>query len=289
MLGGHMPSSKLKSFFLESYYIVTKHNMNCMSAQLTYAVIVTIVPFFAVIFAFIHSRRNFVSILDNYVDPFIVDNFGSNIGIEISEYVRTIILKIQITDISIISFASFLITVILLLLLLESIFNALLDAKDSQKYVISLLKCWLLLVCSPFLFILSTLRSQFLLAVLDVTKKFVIREDIKFLTFTFGYLSQVMFFALLYYIMPSRRPKFTAAILGGFITTVALDALRYVNIFLVKHALAADTSQIYGSIPLIAILFFVWLRLVIFMVLIGFVFTTAYERVYHKHKRVKSA
>lgn len=278
-------SSKIKMFWQEAYFIASKHNMNCMSAQLTYGVIVAIVPFFAVLFAFIHSRRNFSTILDGIINPFIKDNFGASVGNEIAEYIRSIILHVQITELSIISFVSFLVTVILLLLLIESVFNALLDARNEKSFLKSLLKCWLLLAFSPFLFVLVTLRSDFLIATFNFANNFLIREDIKFLKIAVGYASQALFFSVLYYIMPSRRMKFSAAFIGACFTTIALDIVRYINVYLVKTALMADTTQLYGSVPLIAILFFVWLRLVLLIILIGFVISSAFERVFHPHKK----
>lgn len=276
----------MKMFWREAYFIANKHNMNCMSAQLTYGVIVAIVPFFAVLFAFIHSRKNFSTILDGIINPFINDNFGANVGSEIANYIRSIVLHVQITELSIISFVSFLVTVILLLLLIESIFNALLDAKNEKNFLKSLLKCWLLLALSPFLFVLDTLRSDFLIATFNFANTFLIREDIKFLRLIMGYISQAIFFSFLFYIMPSRRLKFSAAFVGASFTIVALEVIRYINIYLVKTAIMADTTQLYGSVPLIAILFFVWLRLVLLIILYGFVISTAFERVFHP--RVKN-
>ncbi len=274
-----MRLKKLKSFLKESYFILTKHNMSCMSAQLTYALIVAIVPFFAVLFSFIHSKKNFQEIINTIVAPFIKDNFGLKVGNDILEYITSVVTQVQVTELSIISLISLLVTVILLLLLLESVFNTLLDAKKEKNYFISLLKCWLLLVFSPFLFVLFAIRSRIFLTALDLADNIPIDSSAQIVSFILGYISQVIFYALLYYIMPSRRPRFTAAILGGVITTVSLDILRYINIYLVKSALSADTSQLYGSVPLIAILFFVWLRLVLYIILVGFVFTTAAERV----------
>lgn len=277
-------SKKMKSFWREAYFIATKHNMSCMSAQLTYAVIVAIVPFFSVVFTFVHSRKNFETILDAIITPFIMNNFGKNVGTEIINYIRSVVIQAQITELSIISLVSFLVTVILLLLLIESIFNALLDSKIEKNYLVSFLKCWLLLVFSPFLFVLVTFRSDFLISVLNLTQNFFAREEAKIVVTVFGYISQVLFFTLLYYIMPSRMPKFFAAMFGATITTIVLEVIRYINIYLVKNALAADTHQLYGSVPLMAILFFVWLRLVLLMIMFGFVFSTAFERVVYKQK-----
>lgn len=277
-----MTNSKFKLFWQETYFLATKHNMACMSAQLTYGVIIAIVPFFSVLFAFIHSRKNFDDFLDGMMRPFLQKNFGFQIGKDIADYISNIVVNAQISELSIISFVSFLVTSILLLLLLESVFNTLLDSKLRKNYFISLLKCWLLLTFSPFLFMLETFRSEFLIQAFNFADHFLISEDISFLRLAIGYLSQTIFFALLYYIMPSRSIKFLATFFGACITIVSLDVVRYINVYLVKSALTADTSQLYGSIPLMAILFFVWLRLVLYIILFGFVFSVAFERTFYK-------
>lgn len=277
-----MTNSKFKLFWQEAYFLATKHNMGCMSAQLTYGVIVALVPFFSILFAFIHSRKNFDNFLDGMMNPFLQKNFGAKIGNEIASYINNIVINAQISELSIISFVSFLVTVILLLLLLESIFNALLDSKFKKNYFISLLKSWLLLTFSPFLFMLETFRSEFLIKAFNFVDHFLISEDVFFLRMAVGYLSQTIFFALLYYVMPSKSVRFFAAFFGACITTISLDVVRYINVYLVKTALIADTSQLYGSIPLIAILFFVWLRLVLYIILFGFVFSVAFERTFYK-------
>lgn len=277
-----MTDSKFKLFWRETYFLATKHNMSCMSAQLTYGVIIAIVPFFAVLFAFIHSRKNFDNFLDGIISPFLQKNFGFTIGKDIANYINNVVVNAQISELSIISFVSFLVTIILLLLLLESIFNTLLDTKLKKNYFVSLLKCWLLLTFSPFLFMLETFRSEFLINAFNFVDHFLINEDIRFLRLLVGFFSQTVFFALLYYVMPSRSVKFFAAFFGAFVTTFSLEVVRYINIYLVKNALVADTSQLYGSIPLIAILFFVWLRLVLYIILFGFVFSVAFERTVYK-------
>lgn len=283
-----MTDSKFKSFWRETYFLITRHNMGCMSAQLTYGVIVAIIPFLSVLFAFIHSRKNFENFLDGIMSPFLEKNFGFKIGHEIADYINNIVVHAQISELSIISFVTFLVTIILLLLLLESIFNTLLDTRLKRNYLISLLKCWLLLVFSPFLFVLETFRSEFLIKAFDFANRFLIGEDVTFLRLAVGYLSQTIFFALLYYIMPSRSMRFISAFFGACITTVSFDVIRYINVFLVKRALIADTSQLYGSIPLIAILFFVWLRLVLYILLLGFVFSVALERTVHQNTDTQS-
>lgn len=281
-----MKLSGMRMFWREFYFIASKHSMSCMSAQLTYGVIVAIVPFLAVLFTFIHSRKNFESILHDYITPFIQNNFGANVGKEILNYIQSVILNLQLTELSIISLVSFLVTVILLLLLIESIFNTLLDAVSEKNIFKSLFKSWLIIAFSPFLFVLVTFRSSFLIQLFNLANAFLIREDIKFLSVLVGYLSQALFFSLLFYIMPSRQMKFLAAFFGACVTTIALDIIQYVNIYLVKTAVMADTHQLYGSIPLIAILFFVWLRIVLYVILLGFVFSTTFERVVYKKTRL---
>lgn len=271
---------KIELIVREFVYVLNHTHISRKSAQITYTFILSIVPFLAIIFTFIHSLNGFENILNEVFDPIIKRHFGGSIGADISGYLRTIIQNIQVKELGIISFATFSITVFLLLLQIEDIFDDIFGIHNKNSLFQRLVKCWVIITISPFLFSLASVKSDSLIQFLDL-EHITFFEDsaAKWVRFLIGMVFQSLAFIFAYYLMPSKRLHLKSVFIGGVIASILFEILKYVNIYLVKSSISADPSKIYGTMPLIAVLFFVWIRLVWVVTLIGAAFSIASQRV----------
>jgi len=271
---------KLELTFREFIHVVRHTNISTKSAQITYTFILSIVPFLAIIFTFIHSFNGFENILTEVLEPLMKRHFGENIGSQIVSYLKIIIQNIQIKELGVISFLTFSFTVILLLLQIEDIFDDILNIQNKNRLFQRLVKCWVIVTLSPFLFALSSVKS-------DSIVQFLSFENIYFFDYTFakwirffiGMGFQSIAFVLIYYLLPSKRMHLKSVLIGGIIASAFFEALKYVNLYLVKNALSNDPSKIYGTMPLIAVLFFVWIRMAWIVTLSGAAVSIASQRI----------
>lgn len=86
--------------------------------------------------------------------------------------------------------------------------------------------------------------------------------------------------------MPSKRLSVKSVLIGGVIASILFEILQFINIFIAKNALATD-RHIYGTMPIIAVLFFVWIRLIWLVILIGASFSIAAQRIIYYSNSLK--
>jgi membrane protein len=276
---------KIELILREFFYVLNHTNISTKSAQITYTFILSIVPFLAIVFTFIHSLNGFENILAAVFEPIIKRHFGEPIGDEISGYLQMIVKNIEVKELGIISFCTFSVTVVLLLLQIEDIFDDILGIQSKNNLFQRLIKCWIIISLSPFLFALASLKSDSLIQVLNLEHLYFFEDDVaKWVRFSIGMAFQSLVFILAYYLLPSKRLHLKSVIIGGIIASILFEILKYVNIYLVKSSLSADPNKIYGTMPLIAVLFFVWIRFVWIVTLAGAGFSIASQRILYFKK-----
>ncbi len=269
----------------ESLYIIKGANLNVKSAQITYTFIVAIVPFLSILFTFVHFLHGFENIFTETISPIIRKHFGFQVGSQISDYLQTIIKNIQVKELGVISFITFSITVIFLLLSIEDTFNSIMRIENKMSTFQRFLKCWIIITVSPFLLALAAVNSDPLLhLVRDNSPLFLEHSLVKSLRVILSMIFQALYFVFIYYVMPSKRLNFKAVLVGGAVASILLEILQYVNIFLAKSSMSTDPSKIYGTVPLIAVLFFAWIRLGWIVTLAGAACSLASQKILYFHK-----
>jgi membrane protein len=278
---------KIELIFREATYILKCSQVSEKSAQLTYISILSIVPLLAVIFTFVHAINGFNNIFIEILDPLIVKHFGNSIGLQISNYLQSIISNLELKELGIISFLTFLFTVILLILKIEDTIDEIMEFKNKVNIFNRIAKCCLIITITPFLFTIVLVKSDPFLSLISLRDFQILNTHaIKITRVTVGLLFQWIFFLFIYYIIPSKKVNFKSALIGGFVANILFELLQFVNVFLAKRALSTDPSHIYGSMPIIAVLFFVWLRLIWLIILTGASYTIASQKIiYHKNQK----
>ena len=267
---------KIEIIFRESFFILKYSRFSEKSAQLTYVSILSIVPLVAILFSFIHAFQGFNTLINEFIAPMITKHFGNHEGNEIIIYLNSIISNLKLKELGIISFATFLVTVILLVLKIEDNIDEIMEFKNKSKLFNRIVKCWLLLSITPLFFALASIKSDSFLKLIQVEENHYI---LYFFRVAFGLLFQWIFFAILFYIVPSKKINLRSAMVGGLVSNILFEILQFINVYFAKRALTTDPSHIYGSVAIIAVLFFVWIRLIWIIILIGASFSIATQKV----------
>jgi hypothetical protein len=98
--------------------------------------------------------------------------------------------------------------------------------------------------------------------------------------FASAFFVELLGFSLLYFVLPAKRISFSAALAGGLFAAVGFESLQWINnTSSEKFFREASLLQLYGSVPLLIVILFVWFRLVALVLLSGMVFTASIDRV----------
>ncbi|WP_233231299.1 YihY/virulence factor BrkB family protein [Silvanigrella aquatica] len=268
----------------ETIHILFNNKIFEKSAQLTYISILSIVPLLAIIFTFIHAINGFNSLFTKVIEPLIMKHFGSNAGTEITNYLQAIILNLELKELGVISFLTFLFTVVLLVFNIEDTIDEIMEFKNKMTMFNRISKCWLIITVTPFLFTVALVQSDSFLKLFTLYEfKIFDSFTIKIIREIIGWTFQWLFFIFLFYIIPSNKVRFKSALWGGLAANILFEILQYVNLLIAKRTLSTDPSHIYGSVPIIAVLFFAWIRLIWVIILVGASYTISTQKIlYHK-------
>lgn len=175
---------------------------------------------------------------------------------------------------SVVSFVTFLGTVIALLMNIEKCVNEIFDARRERGLVRKFFNYWVLMSFTPVVIGFSSVKSTQFLNNFEFAEQFLDPVShggiLNVARYAVGLLTQTAGFLALFAFLPARRTGFRSLLVGAVTTTALFEALQFVNLYLTRSALADSTAtEIYGTIPLIAVIFFVWIRLIWLVILLG--------------------
>jgi YihY family inner membrane protein len=259
---------KLRLVCRETKFLFEKEDVSTRSASLTYSVILSLVPLLAIAFTMFQFFGGLKVLMDQTLAPLIRDNFGKP-GDQIVGILQSFVENLSVSTLGPVSFATFLVTVIFLLLNIERHLNSIFHAKKERSFLQSSLNYWVLITLTPLVIVLSSTKSTELLSQFEFARELLDSFGVlKFITFTIGFIAQAFGFSFIYYMLPAEKPSKRAILITGLIASFSFELLQFINVFLTKRSLSDSSStQIYGSIPLIAVAFFFWLRLVALLLL----------------------
>jgi len=236
-------------------------NERCFSraAALAYTTLFSLVPLLAVSFAIFAAFPVF-SEVSNKVQQLIFDNFVTTSAQTIHDYLLSFIE--QTAHLSIVGMIFLLITAVLLVFSMETVFNDIWKVKTRRHGVAAFLLYWAVITLIPIvvalLTVITTYAMSFTLLEVSVVKQgfFMILP----------YVVTFMAFLLLYYSLPNCRVPFSSAAIGGIIATALLEVAKYG--FSVYTTNLANFKLIYGALAIIPI-FLMWLYVVWLIILFG--------------------
>ena len=251
------------------------------SAALAYSLILSFVPLLAIAFTFFNLFGGLKEFSESTLKPFILDYFEGNAAMQISVFIDTFILHLKTGTLGAVSFVTFFITVIGLLFSIEKTLNDIYEARNIRGVFRRILNYWVLTTLTPLVVVFSTAKYT------QILKNFPVMGDFIhgvggfwILKFVLSAIFQSLGFSILLMVLPARRIAWQASIVGGIVVSLLLEVLQEINIYLTHSAFSdASVSQIYGTVPLLAVVLFVWLRLMCVVFLAGATVALSIDRV----------
>jgi membrane protein len=255
----------------ETLHLAVSKGLVNKSAALTYTFILSIVPLLAIAFTFFKGFGGLQVLVDQTIKPLVATHFAANVAQQLSEFLDYLLGQLDTKALSVVSFVTFLGTVVALLMNVEGCLNEVFGARKERSVVRKFINYWVFFSFTPVIVALSSVKSTQIMSTLGFARETLDTFGLLgVLRYVFGMGVQLAGFLILYGFMPNRRTGWIPLLLGAATATLLFEGLQFVNVMLTRQSFSdSSTSAIYGTIPLLAVAFFVWIRLVWMVVLAG--------------------
>ena len=256
----HLFSSSFKLISQILHRFIQK-NCFAFASNLTFSTLLAIVPFMLVSVSILSIFPVFSQWTHN-IENFILKNFLPASAENIQMYFLTFLE--QTTKLSVVSIASLLLSVALVLFNIEQTFNAIWQVKHRRKGIISFLLYYFLVAFFPLLMGLSFALTNYFISfpfIAHIANKLAVI----FLWVVPFFISSTIF-TILYVIIPNCRVPIRYAVLSGTITGLLFEVAKYV--FSLYLHFFNTYKIIYGALAAFPI-FLVWIYLSWLLILLG--------------------
>jgi membrane protein len=258
----------------QSICLALRKPLGDMSASLTYTFTLSVVPLLAIGFSFFKLFGGLKNLLNNTVEPLLENAFPEDVSLQLLNFLNALVSKLDTSTLTAVSFTTFLVTVVALLRNIERCFNEIYDEKSARSILRQFTNYWFFISFTPLIVAFSVLKSsevsQNLVWLTQKLEEYGVSGVFPFARWLFSQFLQMSFFAVLFSVIPSKKISLQCVIASAIITNLGFECLQNVNWYLTKRSFSDPTAnQIYGSIPLLAVVFFIWIRLIWVTILAG--------------------
>ena len=253
------------------------------SAAISYNMILSVVPLLAILLSFFKFFGGLDILVESIILPKLFDLFNEQVAQVMAAYLRGFLGSLSSGELGAAAFLTLLLTVTTLMGAIEMAFNRVLEFESERPLVQRLLNYWLLLTLTPFVVVVSVSKSTELLGwVADLFPGAAVPEGFQnaaALRVVAAFAFECVGFTILYWVLPSRRVALRYAALGGLCAAIGFESLQWLNHAMTSRLFGdASLLALYGRVPIIAVVFFIWLRLVSVVLLLGMVVVVGAER-----------
>jgi membrane protein len=255
------------------------------SAALSYQIVFSIIPLFAVMLALMKAFGRLDSMAADVRD-FLLANQAPNIGPQIVASMNDVIEKMNARVISIVGFIVLMYTSVSLLSTIEDAFNRIWGVARPRGLLRKLMVYWTMMTIGPLLIAGSLVLTSF---VKNRAAYRWILENLPFanatILFVVPFLLTWVVFTAVYKIVPHTRVTFRAALIGALVAGTAWEILK--RLFVLYNAKVTGSYEVYGSLAAIPI-FLLWIYLSWVLVLMGaeVAFAAQHVRTYRRETEV---
>lgn len=251
-----------------------------VSSSLSYTSLIAIVPLFVIGLAIFSAFPGFTIIKDQFQD-FILKNFATGIGEEISQYfVGFLNASAQITTIGVVGLA---VTSIMLLSTIENSLNFIFKVYKPRNIKTKITLYWTVITLGPIL-----LGAAFSLRSYLFTLQSLMPEGISnsmYLGQMLPNLITMLVLVMVYVLVPNKKVKISNAFVGAFIAVILFWVLRKsFGILVIENA---TYKTLYGALATLPV-FLIWMYLAWSVVIFGAVVTAALEE-FQMHDNEKAS
>ncbi len=257
-------------YLLRTAFLAVENSINrellVRAAALTYQVVFSIIPLFAVMIALFKSFGGLERMAEDVRD-FLLRNLAPNIGEQMVRSMNDIIDRMDANAISIIGFIVLLYTSVTLLSTIEAAFNRIWGVRRPRGLMRRVTVYWTLLTFGPLAIAVSIAVSGF------VRNRAAYRWILDNVPLANATLLMVLPFVLtwfvftaVYKIMPNTRVAWRSAFAGALVAGTAWELLK--RLYVLYNAKVTAGYEVYGSLAAIPI-FLLWIYVSWILVLVG--------------------
>lgn len=242
------------------------HNCQSSAGALTYVTLFATVPVMTVTYAMFSIIPAFQSLGDQLQELIFTHFLPSNEG-EVSEYLKTF--SQQARQLSAIGVIFLMVSAYLMLKNIEKTFNSIWGVARGRRGMSNFLLYWAILSLGPLLLgaalAMSAYLTSFRLIMGDSELLGILQWVFKILPWILTWAA----FSLLFAAVPNCKVPVWHALIGGAITTVAFELLKWTFTLIVANS---SFSFIYGAFAALP-LFLLWVNIIWMIILAGAVIT----------------
>jgi membrane protein len=230
-----------------------EHKLLNSAAALTYTTLFAVVPLMTVAFAIVSMLPAFEGVgerVQQYVFEHFVPQSSAVVGERLSEF------SAQARQLSVWGTAFLVVTAFMMLVSVESAFNAIWNVTEPRRGLQRFLTYWAVLTCGPLLVVGGLLISSYLFSLPLVADIDTIGLRGKLLGYT-PILLNTAAFTVLYFAVPNCRVPFLHALLGGIFSMAVFEGAKSGFAWYVARANVAFIYGTFAAVPL----FLAWIYL----------------------------
>ena len=250
---------KISKIFIKNYF---SSDLSLLASNLTYMMLLTIFPFFAIVLGISKGFGLDEIILKQLTSLVNQNETMLNYIIDVTNNIINTAKGGILTGLGVIILVY---SVISMLNLLEDTFNNIWNVKDSRSYKDKLISYIAIVFIAPLFIFLIIASSSFILNILMKyfgNIPFIAQITVKILN---GLLS-IIFILGVFVLIPNKRVQFIPALIGSMLTYAGL-IITY-NLYMLLQTSISNYNLIYGSLAFVPI-FLIWIKYVWTVILIG--------------------
>ncbi len=233
------------------------------ASSLSYTTLLSVVPFFALIFAGFSSFPVFQDVMSE-LENFIFSNFIPASSDVIRNHLMAFVGKTS--KLTMVGILSLIVIALLLMWKIDQALNQIWASTVKRNYLNTLMTYWAILTLGPILIGLSLMATSYLTSLPIISdaaesigvKKYVLRSVATVFTLSA--------FTLIYLVVPTKRIRLKHALLGGLVATVFFEIAKQGFAWYVSNN--QTYQNIYGALSTIPI-FLLWIYISWLIILFG--------------------
>jgi membrane protein len=222
---------------------VRENQLALRASSLTYATLLSVVPFLAVIVSVLHAFD-----LEELVLPWLVDRLRLG-GDEAAQVILDAVRRLDATALGVFGGVLLLVSALVLIAQVDAAFNVVWGVRENRPLTTRLLGYGGLLVIAPlWIAVWTTMVGSARLALATLPGGQTLAPTlVRVASLLLGFLV----LAALYFVTPNTRVRVASAAAGAFVALVLLEAAQWVFVFWVKTSAGYDA--LYGALAALPI------------------------------------
>lgn len=235
------------------------------AASLTYTTLFAVVPVMTVAFALLRLLPQLNGISE-HIEALVFENFVPATGAQVKQYLLAF--SAQASSLTAIGIVFLLVTSMLMLLAVETVFNRIWRVRRPRRILSSLLVYWALLTLGPLLLGFGLAVSSYVFSMQIVSETVGRLGMSSGILLLLPFLLGCVFFSLVYIAVPNCNVPIREGIIGGVVASLLLELARHGFTFFVTRF--SGYELVYGAFAAVP-LFLLWIYISWVITLFGVV------------------